>query len=119
MFIADLLNCPAIISGDNAVLRELLHPGKAPVKIHYSLAHAVVKAGAATLPHRLKTSEVYYILAGQGMMYVNDEQEAVRAGHTVYIPPDARQYIRNTGDTDLVFLCIVDPAWRAEDEVID
>jgi mannose-6-phosphate isomerase-like protein (cupin superfamily) len=36
----------------------------------------------------------------------------------VYIPPGAEQHIRNTGAGDLKFLCIVDPAWRAEDEEV-
>jgi len=36
----------------------------------------------------------------------------------VYIPPLSTQYIRNTGSDDLKFLCIVDPAWREQDEEI-
>jgi len=28
------------------------------------------------------------------------------------------QYIENTGDSDLKFLCIVDPAWREENEEV-
>ena len=118
MFIVDLPDCPVFTSGDNAVLREILHPDKALLALRYSLAHAVVKPGEATTPHRLKTSEVYYIMGGQGEMHIDDEAAGVRAGHTVYIPPDAMQHIRNTGDGDLVFLCIVDPAWRPEDEII-
>ena len=118
MFIADLHSCETFISEDNAILCELLHPGKAPLKLHYSLAHATVKASEATLPHRLKTSEVYYILAGKGVMHIDDEWAEVRAGHTIYVPPNSKQFIQNTGDAGLIFLCIVDPAWRAEDEKV-
>ena len=28
------------------------------------------------------------------------------------IPPGSTQYIENTGNSDLKFLCIVEPAWR-------
>jgi mannose-6-phosphate isomerase-like protein (cupin superfamily) len=42
----------------------------------------------------------------------------VRAGATIYIPPMAVQFIKNSGKTDLVFLAIVDPAWRLEDEEV-
>ncbi|TET15192.1 MAG: cupin domain-containing protein, partial [Candidatus Thorarchaeota archaeon] len=42
--------------------------------------------------------------------------EDVGPGDTIYVPPNAIQYIENTGDTNLVFLCIVYPSWRAEDE---
>ena len=38
--------------------------------------------------------------------------------HAIYIPPDSLQFIQNTGTNDLVFLCIVDPAWKKENETI-
>jgi mannose-6-phosphate isomerase-like protein (cupin superfamily) len=118
MFIKDLKYCDEFIAGDNTVLRELLHPGKAELKIGYSLAHARVKPGETSSPHRLRTSEVYYILEGEGVMYVNDEASPVQQGQAIYIPPHALQYISNTGRKDLLFLCIVDPAWRPEDEEV-
>ena len=118
MFIADLQKCEVFVSGDNVLLRELLHPDKAPLELRYSLAHAVVKPGETSRSHRLKTSEVYYILSGQGIMHIDDESAEVSAGQAVYIPPNSKQYIRNAGDSDLKFLCIVDPAWQAEDEEI-
>jgi mannose-6-phosphate isomerase-like protein (cupin superfamily) len=118
MFIRELKNCEEFTAGDNCLLRELLHPDKADLSLRYSLAHAVVKPGLTTWKHRLKTSEVYYILEGEGVMYIDDESAAVRPGFTVYIPPKAVQCITNSGKTDLVFICIVDPAWRAEDEEV-
>lgn len=118
MLIRDLQNCEEIMAADNTILRELLHPAKADLAIHYSLAHALVKVGETSKPHKLKTSEVYYILAGEGMMHIDDESALVRAGQAIYIPPQAKQYIQNTGHSDLKFLCIVDPAWRAEDEEV-
>ena len=93
-----------------------MNPANDDVAARYSLAHAKVKPGDVTFAHRLKSSEVYYILEGEGEMFVNDEKEKVSAGHVVYIPPNSVQRIENTGADDLAFLCIVDPAWRAEDE---
>ncbi|HEX2694591.1 MAG TPA: cupin domain-containing protein [Acidobacteriota bacterium] len=118
MLIRDLETSRRFVSGDKAVLRELLHPDNAQVDIRYSLAHAVVKPGKKTRPHRLSTSEVYYILAGRGVIHVGDESEKVRPGQAVYIPPGSVQFIENSGRSDLAFLCIVDPAWRREDEEI-
>jgi mannose-6-phosphate isomerase-like protein (cupin superfamily) len=100
MFIRDLKDCAEFIAGDN------------------SLAHAIVRPGQTTKRHRLKTSEVYYIVAGEGVMHIDGNTGTVRSGSTVYIPPRTTQFIRNSGKTDLVFLCIVDPAWRKEDEEI-
>jgi mannose-6-phosphate isomerase-like protein (cupin superfamily) len=113
----DLEDCGQIIAGDTCLLREILHPDRAH-KIRYSLARAVVRPGETTLLHFMRTSEVYHIIEGEGVMRVGEETAEVRPGATVYIPPRAPQCIRNTGKTDLVFVCIVDPAWRKKDEVI-
>ena len=118
MLVLSLKDCTEFVAGDKTVLREILHPDKQDVRLRYSLAHAVVRAGDVSLPHRLATSEVYYILEGEGTMSIDSEQAEVRAGDTVYIPPHSVQFIRNTGEADLKFLCIVDPAWRAEDEEV-
>jgi mannose-6-phosphate isomerase-like protein (cupin superfamily) len=118
MFIKDLNECEPFLAGDATRLRELLHPDKADIKINYSLAHAVVKPGQTSLRHRLSTTEVYYILTGEGIMHIDEETAHVRPGQAIYIPPHAVQFIHNTGSADLRFLCIVDPAWRQKDEEI-
>jgi len=118
MFIRKLSDCEEFIAGDNCTLREILHPDKADLRLRYSLAHAIVKPGMTTLLHRLRTSEVFYIIRGEGVMHIDDETAPVGPGSTVYIPPNAKQCIHNAGTTDLVFLCIVDPAWRKEDETV-
>ncbi len=116
MLIKNFKDCEEFIAGDNTLLREILHPDRQDLKIGYSLAYALVKAGQTTRPHRLKSSEVYYILDGNGIVSINGENTDVHSGQAIYIPPGAIQYIRNTGNSDLKFLCVVDPAWRAEDE---
>lgn len=118
MFIQKLNQCAEFIAGDGTQLRELLHPDKQPVAIRYSLAHAIVSPGQTSILHALKTSEVYYILSGIGEMYIDDEHQQVEPGDAIYIPPNAKQCIRNSGVEPLVFLCIVDPAWRPEDETV-
>ena len=119
MLIRDVRDCEDLTTLDNAVLCELLHPANEPeeLAIKFSIAHTIVKPGEKTQPHRLKTAaEIYYILDGKGVMVIDAESAAVRSGQTVYIPPNSTQYIKNTGDSDLSFLCIVEPMWRREDE---
>ena len=118
MLIRKLQACPEFIAGDGTLLRELLHPEKQPIDLRYSLAHAIVPGGRSSLPHSLKTSEVYYILSGTGKMHIDGESQVVEPGDAVYIPPNAKQFICNEGTAPLVFVCIVDPAWRQEDETI-
>jgi mannose-6-phosphate isomerase-like protein (cupin superfamily) len=118
MFVKHLKDCIEFIAGDKCILREMLSPDKADLKLRYSLAHAVVKSGLTTWKHSLKTSEVYYILEGAGIMHIDDEEQEVSIGDTIYIPPHSKQYIHNVGNVDLKFLCIVDPAWKVEDETV-
>ena len=106
------------VAGDETAIREILHPHRTPLEIRYSLAHARVKPGRTSKPHRLASTEVYYIPEGTGEMHIDDEISMVAPGHTVYIPPHSTQFICNTGSADLKFICIVDPAWQAEDEEV-
>jgi len=118
MFLKNLKDCEEFVAGDGSLLRELLCPEKAGLQIHYSLAYAKVMAGQMTKPHKLKSSEVYYIMTGEGLMHINEESFKVNPECAVYVPPRSRQYIENTGNSDLEFLCIVEPAWREEDEEV-
>ncbi len=118
MLIKDLKKCEEIIAGDKTILREILNPLKEDIAINYSLALAKVKQGEITFAHRLKSSEVYYILEGEGEMYIDSEKKKVSAGQAIYIPPNSVQRIKNIGKYDLVFLCIVGPAWKIEDEEV-
>lgn len=118
MLVQKLGDCPEFIAGDYTILRELLHPDKQSLALRYSLAHATLPVGQTSQLHSLSTSEVYYILSGTGEMHIDDETQTVESGDAVYIPPNARQFIRNSGIEPLIFICIVDPAWRKEDETV-
>lgn len=118
MFIKKLADCPEFIAGDKTILREQLHPDKADLAISYSLALATLKAGDISTPHKLKVSEVYYIISGSGKMHIDQETAMVESDDTIYIPPNSVQYIENIGQVDLKFLCIVDPAWKIENEEV-
>ncbi|MEA2573484.1 MAG: hypothetical protein QOH93_782 [Chloroflexia bacterium] len=118
MLIVDINDCPQFLAGDETLLREVLHPSVHSVPIRYSLAHVLLKPGGRSLPHRLRGSEVYYFLQGSGTMYVDEESSEVRAGQVLYVPPGATQHLENRGVEDLVFLCIVEPAWSPEDEEV-
>lgn len=116
MIIRSLRDIEGFRAGDGSFLKELFHPAKEPLGIGYSLAHALVRPGDRTLPHKLRSAEVYVILEGTGLMRVGAEEAEVGPGQAVVVPPGEVQSLANTGASDLAFLCIVDPAWRAEDE---
>jgi mannose-6-phosphate isomerase-like protein (cupin superfamily) len=117
--IRNLRECEEFVAGDGTLLRELLHPDKHGEGYRYSLAEARLAPGMVSAPHRLSASEVYYITAGRGRMHIDGEEREVAAGDAILIPPEARQYIESLGPDELVFLCIVDPAWTPEAETVE
>lgn len=120
MLIKDVQRCRFITARDSTVLCELLHPGKDDLKIDYSIAYAILKPGCCSQKHRLReSSEVYFILEGDGIMHIDDESAAVCRGQAVFIPPLSWQYIQNAGTGDLKILCIVRPSWREGDEELN
>ena len=106
------------LAGDHTVLRELLHPAKQPLALGYSVAHGTLGPGGRSKWHRLTSSEVYYIIAGRGRMFVDDSIILVEPGSVIYVPPGGKQSLENRGPTAIEFLCLVDPAWRPEDEEV-
>jgi len=118
MLTKDIAHLTSVPVADHSRLREIMHPERDSVDIRYSLAHAVVHGGETSLRHSLASVEVYYFLAGRGIMHVGEESATVRPGVTVMVPAGTAQWVENTESHDLEFLCIVDPAWREEDEEV-
>lgn len=122
MWIKKFHDAKPFIAGDMTFLRELLHPAnEVGFSGHpYSVAHAVLPSGTASLPHRLVNStEVYFIISGHGVIEIDHEIATVATGDTILVPPNATQSLRNEGTEPLEFLCIVSPPWRKTDEEID
>ena len=98
-------------------IRQIFHPHNTLSGIRYSLSHSLVIPGKKSKLHKMKTSEIYYILEGTGTLHIDDEVFTVSKDEAIYIPPHSKQFIENTGIDELKILCIVDPAWRQEDEI--
>ena len=110
---------PAFKAGDATLIREILHPKHEGFPLPYSIAHASLEPGQSSLPHALQTSsEVYYILSGNGVVLIDGKPAPVTTGDLVFIPPGVRQELRNEGMEPITFLCVVAPPWNKEDEVV-
>ena len=107
-----------IEADEGTKIRQIFHPHNTLSGIRYSLAQSIISVGHRSRLHRMKTSEVYYILEGQGIMYVDDESIPISKNQAVYVKPMSKQFVENTGTDNLEFLCIVDPAWKQEDEIL-
>ena len=117
MFVKKFRECEPFIANDGCLIRELLHPKNDPYELPYSIAYAQVVAGKHTYKHLLKQTEVYFIISGQGQMHINEEEQDVSTGDTIYIPENSTQWLANTGREPLVFLAIVNPPWNEADDI--
>ena len=80
-----------------------------------SIARARVEPGVTTRVHYLEgVQERYLIVSGTGLVHVGElAPTEVAPGDVVVIPAGTRQYIRNTGETDLVFYAICTPRFTS------
>jgi len=119
VLVKNLRDTPARRAGDHTLLREVIHPDNDPVSLPFSLAHALLKPGESSHPHRLsERDEVYIILRGEGRLYLDETKYTVVPGSVVLIPAGTVQWLANEGDTDLELYCIVRPPWKKEDEEV-
>jgi mannose-6-phosphate isomerase-like protein (cupin superfamily) len=111
-------DCPAFVTLDGSLVRELMHPGKDG---RQSLAEAIVSPGSRTAAHRHhRSEEIYHFLAGNGIMELGDRRFRVTAGDTVRIAPGTRHALINDSDSELRLLCCCAPPYSHDDtELLD
>jgi len=111
-------NADGFTAGDATHIRELIHPKYEDIQLPYSLAWGSLDKGACSILHILQNEELYYILDGQAIIYIEDDQVTVNKGDSLLVIKGKRQYVKNIGPDKLTFLCIVSPAWEEEKEEI-
>jgi mannose-6-phosphate isomerase-like protein (cupin superfamily) len=119
MDIQNLDRVPAFTTKDGSEIRELLAHRNSCIR-NQTLAEARLPVGGSTTPHHhVETEEIYYILAGTGLMRVGRETQTVGPGDAIAIPPGASHQISNTGGSTLTFLCCCAPGYEHEDTVLE
>jgi mannose-6-phosphate isomerase-like protein (cupin superfamily) len=99
-------------------IKQYFHPYNTLNEIKYSLAQFTLDISKKTKLHKIKSSEIYYILEGKGKLKINEKIFYLEKDDSAYVPPNSTQFIENIGTKELRFLCIVEPAWKIEDENI-
>jgi mannose-6-phosphate isomerase-like protein (cupin superfamily) len=117
MIIKKIENIEAFTGHEGTQIRQIFSPTDTNNSIRYSIAHCTINPGNSSKPHTMKTSEMYYIIQGNGIMHIGKEQKHVEQNETIFVPPMSKQFLENNGKIDLIVLCIVDPAWKQEDEI--
>jgi mannose-6-phosphate isomerase-like protein (cupin superfamily) len=106
------------ITADGSSIRELagIPSGNAT---NQSLAEAVVPPGGETIAHLHRLSEeIYLFTGGSGRMRLGDEEQPVRAGDCVVIPPNVAHKLWADAGEALVLLCCCAPAYSHADTVL-
>jgi len=67
---------------------------------------ARLQAGGWLGLHRHTAPEVYQVLTGQGVVFLDGAEHVVQAGTAVYIPSNSEHGIRNIGDDLLEFVYV-------------
>ena len=109
--IVDLSDQPWYEAEDRAVAREIASPRNSKLK-SMSIADIKIPAGVEVVPHHHVMEEVYYIVSGEGIMMVEDEEVVVKAGQSVIISPHQWHNIRNHTDQELRLIVTCVPAWE-------
>jgi mannose-6-phosphate isomerase-like protein (cupin superfamily) len=108
----------AFITKDTSEIREILSPRNSSIR-NQSLAEARLVPGKKTEEHYHKQSEeIYYVLQGQGKMWIENESNNIQTGDGIVILPGKKHQVENTGPEDLVFLCCCAPTYTHEDTVL-
>jgi len=86
--------------------------GKADGAPHFSIRVFTLEPGGHTPHHNHETEHLNYILEGNGEVLEGDQPRPVRKGDFVLVKPQETHQYRNTGDTSLVFMCMVPSAYE-------
>jgi len=108
----------SIEGNEGTKIKQYFHPHNTLNGINYSLAQFTLDPGKKSKIHKIKSSEIYYILEGSGNLVIEGEKHVLQKDDSAYVPPNAKQFIENSGTSYLRFLCIAEPAWKASDEIL-
>jgi mannose-6-phosphate isomerase-like protein (cupin superfamily) len=76
-----------------------------------SVKQEKMPAGAAEKLHfHERAEQVFYILKGEAMLYINNGKFQVKAGESISIQPGSKHFISNESEDEIEFLVISSPS---------
>ena len=72
------------------------------------LTRAILAPGASIGLHKHETSsEIIYIISGEGLMICDDNEELLQSGDVHYCKKGSSHTFKNNSDKDLIFFAVV------------
>ncbi len=96
-----------------ALSKLIITPKNAATK-HFDFRLSTYQPKGFVEEHTHEVEEqIYYILEGEGLMELDGDKKIVRPGLTIFIPPQVRHALYNTGTKDLTFLVVSSPPLKS------
>lgn len=89
--------------------RVLTGADRLPAK-NFTSGYVVIQPKGRIPMHTHSNEEIYIFVRGKGKMMVGSEEEAVEAVSAVYIEPNAKHFLQNTGDGEMIVIFVYSPA---------
>ncbi|MDQ8187765.1 cupin domain-containing protein [Pelagicoccus sp. SDUM812002] len=119
MQIVRVSDCPDYVAPDLAVAKEFMSPRMSGLK-NLSIALITIPSGVTVKKHyHLNSEEVYHIVSGEGIMYLDGDDERMRTGDAVSIKVGQWHSVRNDTAEPLVMIVTCAPAWDPEDQIFE
>ena len=119
MIVVNRQRASVINSAHGSEIRPLIDRSTSGIT-QCSLAEEVVPPACSVAPHHHREiEEIYYIVAGRGLMTVGDETCEVVAGDAVYVPRGHRHTLENNGAEPIKLVLVCGPAFFYEDEILE
>ena len=93
MIVKKIEEIEAFTGQEGTQIKQIFSPSEIDNSIRYSIAHCTINPGNNSKPHTMKTSEMYYIMQGNGVMHVDEEQKQVTRNDIIFVPPMSRQFL--------------------------
>jgi len=74
---------------------------------NFAMRRFILEPGGEIPVHNHNYEHEIFVLKGEGKIGVNSEEDYVKAGDFIYIPPNVPHWYKNTGSNVLIFLCII------------
>lgn len=84
---------------------------------HYNMRHFIIEPGETMPKHTNTVEEELYILSGESVFGIGEEEYEVTAGDALLVPAGVSHWWRNEGDESASLICVIPNASIAENHI--
>jgi putative monooxygenase len=105
---------PWATADDHAVARQIISPSNSRAR-GVSIADIIIPPGVEVRKHHHQfIEEIYYVTAGEGIMYINGATQHLGVGDAVVVRPGEVHSISNPTKNNLRLIVTCTPSWTPD-----